>query len=648
MTRTTLFPLLAAACLLGSCKEEAATEPAPTGLQAFHLDDVQLLPGVFRDAQQTDLEYMLALQPDRLLAPYLREAGLNPKQESYGNWENTGLDGHIGGHYLTALAQMWAATGDPRMASRLNYMLLELKRCQDALGTGYLGGVPGGRAMWEEIEKGTISSGNFELNGKWVPLYNLHKLLAGLRDAYLIGGKAEARELLLGLVDYINGVSNKLSDAQVQTLLVSEHGGINEVFAEVFAITGDAKYLELAKKFSHRKLLNPLSQGIDSLTGMHANTQIPKVVGFQRIAELGGDTLYGDAARFFWETVVENRTVVFGGNSVSEHFNPVDDFSAMLTDIAGPETCNTYNMLKLSRHLFEADHDLKYLEYYERALYNHILASQHPTRGGFVYYTPLRPRHYRVYSQPTQCMWCCVGSGLENHGKYAELIYSHRADEVYVNLFIPSRLSWAETGLIVRQETAFPDQASTELVVEAGSNRPLKLNVRYPSWVASGGLQVTINGETVPVAGSLGSYVTLERHWKKGDRIQVSLPMHLTTEPLPAAPGFVAFLNGPIVLAAPTDTTGLVNLVGDSIQWEGYRARGPLYALEEAPYLKAGIDKPENGLVPVAGKTQTFTAPDLIEPEKYRGLELIPFYKLHDARYMLYWPVGKAMPAQNE
>ncbi|SEO57863.1 hypothetical protein SAMN05192574_109156 [Mucilaginibacter gossypiicola] len=613
---------------------------AQTALHSFKLQQVTLLPGVFKNAQLTDKAYILALDPDRLLAPYLTEAGIKPKKKNYANWENTGLDGHIGGHYLSALSFMYASTHDPELNRRLDYMLAELKRAQDKTGSGYLGGTPGGTAMWKDIAAGKIEADTFALNKKWVPLYNIHKLFAGLRDAYTIAGKNQAKEILVRLTDYIYGVSLKLTDEQIQTMLISEQGGLNEVFADVSVITGQSKYLTLAKRFSHKEILNPLMQGHDELNGLHANMQIPKAVGFQRISEVGGDADYGRAAQFFWETVVNNRSVVIGGNSVNEHFNPTGNFTKMITDIAGPETCNSYNMLKLTRHLFEKGADVKYMDFYERVLYNHILSSQHPGHGGFVYYTSMRPRHYRVYSQPQVDMWCCVGSGMENHGKYGELIYSYQQKNLYVNLFIASRLNWAAQGLILSQQTKFPDTETTKLLVESVKPGKFDINIRYPHWVKAGKLQIRINGTNIPVDAQPGSYVKLNRAWKKGDEIEVRLPMELSTESLPDSSHYVAFLNGPIVLAAKTDTTDLDNLLADGDQFGGYRARGKMYPLNEAPVLASNQANLQNYLKPVAGKPQTFVAPELISPAKFKNLQLIPFYKLHDARYMIYWHQG--------
>ncbi|MDQ3845247.1 MAG: glycoside hydrolase family 127 protein, partial [Bacteroidota bacterium] len=465
-------------------------------LKTFPLSAVRLLDGPFKQAQQTDMKYMLALNPDRLLAPYLRESGIEPKAKNYGNWEGTGLDGHIGGHYLSALSNMYAATGNAVLLQRLNYMIDWLDKCQQKNGDGYVGGVPGGRAMWQEVAQGKIKAGAFSLNDKWVPWYNLHKLYAGLVDAYTIAGNAKAKNILIKLSDWCVNLTANLSDEQMQQMLRSEHGGMNEVFADVAAITGDTKYLQLARRFSHRRILNPLLQQKDSLTGLHANTQIPKVIGFIRIAEVADDTAWAKAAGFFWQTVVDNRTVSIGGNSVREHFHPSDNFSSMIESKEGPETCNSYNMLKLTKHLFLSHPSARFMDYYERTLYNHILSSQHP-QGGFVYFTPMRPRHYRVYSQPQQCFWCCVGSGLENHGKYGELIYAHNDKDIFVNLFIPSTLQWKEKGVTLVQHTKFPFEETSQIKLNVKQPKKFALYFRYPSWVKEGQMKLKVNNKNV-------------------------------------------------------------------------------------------------------------------------------------------------------
>ncbi|MGW8368595.1 MAG: glycoside hydrolase family 127 protein, partial [Gammaproteobacteria bacterium] len=560
------------------------------------------------------------------------------KAPGYGNWEGSGLDGHIGGHYLSALALMYAADGDEVLLERLEYMLSELGRAQPAHGDGYLGGIPDGDALWQQIASGEIHAENFALNDRWVPLYNIHKLFAGLRDAYRVAGLTEARDMLIALTDWFMAMSSNLSDEQIQTMLQSEHGGLNEVFADVYAITGDESYLDLARRYSHEAILEPLLSGQDELTGLHANTQIPKVIGYQRIGELAGDENLRRAAQFFWTSVVEQRTVAFGGNSVREHFNPVDDFSEMIESVQGPETCNTYNMLRLTTQLFTDAPDGRYIDFYERALYNHILASQHPD-GGFVYFTPIRPGHYRVYSQPQTSFWCCVGSGIENHGKYGELIYAHDDTELYVNLFIPSTLDWQEQGLTLTQTTRFPYEEGTRLQLGLDMPGTFAVSIRRPDWI-DGEMSVTVNGQAVDAAVNELSYVSIERRWADGDVIAVSLPMTTSAEFLPDGSPWVAFMNGPIVLAAVTDSRRIDDLFADDGRM-AHVADGETLPLIEAPALVT--DDPDS----LAGKlVQTgpmrYSIDSLLYGDRYRGLELVPFFTIHEARYAMYWPVYSA------
>ncbi len=617
----------------------AMAQEAP--LQTFALSDVRLLDGPFRHAQETNRAYLMEMEPDRLLAPYLREAGLPTRAEPYGSWESGGLDGHIGGHYLSALAMTYASTGDEEMLRRLRYMIGELRRAQLANGDGYLGGVPGGEAEWQEIAQGHIQADLFSLNHKWVPWYNLHKIYAGLRDAYLYAGIDEARTMFLELTDWARRLTADLTDEQIQAMLRTEHGGMNEVFADAAAFTGEAKYLELARRFSHRLILDPLTEKEDRLTGLHANTQIPKVIGFKRIADVAGpnDAAYerwDEAAAFFWDTVVNTRSVAIGGNSVREHFHPADDFSPMAAEPEGPETCNTYNMLRLSRMLFESRGAGRYMDYYERALYNHILASQHPGHGGLVYFTSMRPGHYRVYSQPDSAMWCCVGSGIENHAKYGEMIYAHRPGELYVNLFIPSTLDWKEQGVRVSQRTRFPDAETTTFTVDAPAT--FALNVRYPGWVRDGELAVSVNGEPYAAEAHPGGYVRVERAWSPGDEVSVTLPMHTRLEQMPDGSDYYAVLHGPVVLAArvePFENERLAFLADGSRM--GHVAHGPVCPAGAAPVFVSETRDFVDRIVPVEGEPLTFRAPDLIRGAD-RELTLIPFFRLHDSRYVVYWP----------
>ncbi len=629
--------------LLASLALVVCAHSAGAATQLFALERVRLLDGPFKAAQDTDLNYLMALDADKLLAPFLREAGLPAKSPTYGNWESTGLDGHMGGHYLSALALMVASTGDAQARQKLDYAIAELKRCQDALGTGYIGGVPDGAKAWADVAAGRLKVDSFSVNGRWVPWYNIHKVFAGLRDAWVYTGNADAKAMLVKLSDWALRLTTPLSDAQMQDMLRAEHGGMNEVLADVSQMTGDLRYLALARRFSHQAILQPLASGQDKLTGLHANTQIPKVIGFARIAQLTGEDEGRQAAEFFWRTVVDKRSVAIGGNSVKEHFHPDTDFKPMLNEVEGPETCNSYNMLKLTALLAQASPQVgAYADYYERTLYNHILASQHP-QGGFVYFTPMRPQHYRVYSQVHDGMWCCVGSGIESHARHGEFIYAHDGDALQVNLFIASTLDWRERGIKLTQSTRFPDESRTRLTVDGAGMFALK--VRYPGWVAPGALKVKLNGKPVKVKARPGGFVELKRAWKTGDTVDVELPMRTTLEPLHGLKKFVAVLHGPIVLAAKTPQPGeTLNFRADASRM-GHIAHGAVCPQEAAPVFVSDKDDFIRRFKPVPGQPLTFTAPGLIQGAKgEEKLQLIPFFRLHDSRYMLYW--GRSTPAQ--
>ena len=608
-------------------------------VEYFGISDVRLTRSAFKHAEDMDIQYLLALNPDRLLAPYLKGAGLTPKADNYTNWENTGLDGHIGGHYLSALSFMYAATGNEEIGRRLDYVLSELKRCQDTAGDGYLCGVPDGRKMWKEIEQGNVRAATFGLNDRWVPLYNIHKIYAGLRDAYLVAHRDEAKDMLVKLTDWMERTTANLTDAQMQDMLRSEHGGLNETFADVAAITGDKRYLTLAHRFSHDIILNPLLKQEDKLTGIHANTQIPKVIGFKRIADIEKNDDWSKAADFFWHTVVNNRSITIGGNSVYEHFHPADNFEPMRTSEQGPETCNTYNMLRLTKMLYATSADAKYMDYYERALFNHILSTQDPVQGGFVYFTPMRSGHYRVYSQPQTSFWCCVGSGLENHARYGEMIYAHKGnDQLYVNLFIPSTLEWGDIN--IEQSTSFPDEEGTSVIVTSkkGKNKKFTLNIRVPEWVNEGELSLTINGKTEKVNIADG-YVKVNRSWKDGDKLHISMPMHLRAIDMPDNSHNYSFLYGPIVLASRMGTQRQDGMFADDSRG-GHIAQGPRLPLQNMPVVVGSTEDILSHITKTDGKME-FTLKG-VSPENYEGMKLEPFYRIHESRYMVYWPVLSA------
>ena len=602
----------------------------------FPLDQVVLTDGPFIKARNLNIKTLLAYDVDRMLAPYLKEAGIPIKKPSYKNWE--GLDGHIGGHYLTAMALNYASTRNAECKRRMDYMVAELKACQLKNGNahpewakGYAGGVPNSPEIWSTFKKGDFKA----YRAAWVPWYNVHKMFAGLRDAWLYGGNQDAKGVFLKFCDWAIDVTSGLSEKQMQAMLDTEHGGMNEELADAFQITADNKYLVAAKRFSHQQLLTPMAAGSDQLDNKHANTQVPKAIGFQRIAELSHDDTYTKSSSFFWETVTNNRTLAFGGNSRREFFPSVAASADFVNDVEGPESCNTYNMLKLTEGLFREQPYAKYADFYERALYNHILSTQHPEHGGYVYFTPVRPRHYRVYSAPNEAMWCCVGSGMENHGKYNEFIYTHKNDSLYLNLFIPSKLTWKQKNITLQQETSFPEEEQTKLTVTEGSAK-FTLMLRHPSWVKEGTLQIFINGKATRYKKLPSSYIGIQRTWKKGDVIKMLMPMQTTVEQMPNVPEYIAIMRGPIMLAAKTGTEQLRGLVADDSRW-GHIAGGQKLPVDKAPIIiEDDLSAIPGKVVPIAGRPMTFSFVNekIINPEK---LELEPFYRVHDSRYMAYW-----------
>jgi uncharacterized protein len=601
----------------------------------FPLEDVTLLDGPFKHARDLNIEVLLKYDVDRLLAPYRKEAGLPEKAECYPNW--AGLDGHVGGHYLSAMAMNYAATGNEECKKRMDYMLAELQECQDAnaknnseWSVDYVGGFPNSAKLWSAFKKGDFGI----YYSSWAPFYNLHKMYAGLRDAWLYCGNDEAKAMFLKFCDWGINLTSDLSNEQMQSMLNVEHGGMDEVFADAYQITGNEKYLTTAKRFSHRALLDPLSEGIDNLDNKHANTQIPKFVGFERIAELTHDVKYNKSADFFWETVTANRSLAFGGNSRGEHFPSKESCIDFVNVNDGPESCNSYNMLKLTEDLFRVHPSAQYIDYYERTLYNHILSTQHPEHGGYVYFTPARPRHYRVYSAPNEAMWCCVGTGMENHGKYNQLIYTHSNDSLFLNLFIASVLNWKEKGITIKQETNFPDEEQTKLTITEGSSR-FNLKVRYPRWVSKGALKIIVNGQDVTYSALPSSFVSIDRTWKKGDVVEITLPMHNTIEYMPNVPEYIAFMHGPILLGAKTGTEDLKGLIADDDRWGQY-ASGEYLPVDKAPILI------EDDLLNIGNKLEPMKDEPLhfkLDVKMINPLELTlePFYQIHDARYMIYW-----------
>lgn len=623
--------LICAFFILGEANSQAQDQ---LYADKFPIGDVTLLDGPLKQARDLNIQTLLQYDCDRLLAPYRKEAGLIPKAKTYPNWD--GLDGHVGGHYLTAMA-LNAATGDEECRRRMEYMISELEECAEAYnrnhpewGKGYVGGFPGSEKLWSTFKKGDFGI----YFGSWAPFYNLHKMYAGLRDAWLYCGNEKAKNLFLGFCDWAIDLTAGLSDEQMEHMLGNEHGGMNEVLADAYAITKNEKYLECAKRFSHKRLFTPMSQRQDCLDNMHANTQVPKVIGFERISELSGNEIYHTASAYFWDVVTGRRSLAFGGNSRREHFPSNDACTDFINDIDGPESCNTNNMLKLTENLHRRNPEARFADYYELATFNHILSTQHPEHGGYVYFTPARPRHYRNYSAPNEAMWCCVGTGMENHGKYGQFIYSKKGDAIYVNLFVASELSWKEKGIKLRQETGFPYSESSKITFTEGKGKFTML-VRYPGWVKPGEFSVAVNGEQIPLISGPSSYVAIDRKWKKNDVIELTFPMHNSVKYLPNVPQYIALMHGPIMLGMKTGTEDMAHLIADDSRFGQY-ASGKKLSTDQAPILiNNNIESIANQLQPIPGKPLHFTLTTRMENPIHN--ELQPFFEIHDSRYMMYW-----------
>lgn len=603
----------------------------------FPLGDITLLDGPLKHARDLNVQVLLKYDCDRMLAPYRKEAGLQPRKPSYPNWD--GLDGHVDGHYLSALA-INAATGNEECRKRMEYMISELQLVLDANNQrhdawchNYIGGVPNSAKMWTAFSKGDFGP----YFGTWAPFYNIHKMYAGLRDAWLYCGNEQAKNLFLKFCDWAVDITHDLSDGQMEKMLGNEHGGMNEVLADAYAITGEQKYLNCARRFSHKLLLVPMEEGKDCLDNMHANTQIPKVIGYQRIAELAHDVQYHNASEYFWEIVTRQRSLALGGNSRREHFPTKETCIDYINDIDGPESCNTYNMLKLTEDLNRVKPDGMYGDFYETAMFNHILSTQHPQHGGYVYFTSARPRHYRNYSAPNKAMWCCVGTGMENHGKYGQFVWTHdkgvkaEDDALYVNLFVASELNWKERKMVIRQQTAFP-YAETSVVEVAKGKGTFILKVRKPSWCEN----FTVKGVGFDADSyEENGFVCMKRKWKKGDQVKISMPMHAYIKPMINVPQYVAIMYGPILLGMKTGTEDMRSLIADDSRFGQY-AGGKKLALDEAPILlPKHLDDIAKNLKPVPGKPLHFKLATHME-NTIDG-ELQPFFEIHDSRYMMYW-----------
>lgn len=605
-----VLPLPRAAFALGA----GAVRPVP-------LDAVRLKPSIWLSAVEANRTYLHRLEPDRLLHDYRVQAGLPPKGERYGGWEQDTIAGHSLGHYLSALSLMHAQTGDAACRSRAVYIVAELAQCQRASKDGFVGAftrrnestgsIEPGRRVMEEIARGDIRSARFYLNGCWAPFYNWHKLLAGLLDADSRFADAGAIEVAAGLAAYVEATLSRLDQSQVQAVLGTEFGGMSEALVELHARTREARWLRLAERFHHHAVLDPLIAGRDELAYLHANTQIPKVIGLARHAALTGDAAELSGARFFWRAVTQGRSYVIGGNSDREYFQEPASISRYITEQTC-ESCNTYNMLKLTRLLYVASPDASYFDYYERAHLNHILAQHRPADGMFAYMVPLMSGAAREWSQPFDSFWCCVGTGMESHSKHGDSIYWQGDGVLFVNLYIPSELRWAERDAVVSLDTAYPFGGQVTLAIDVPGGRPeFEVALRLPAWCKTPAAHV--NGEPVAVVRGPGGYLRLRRRWSAGDRVMLDLPMGLRLEPTPDDPSVTAVLNGPVVLAADLGPAS-----------DAFDGAAPALVGDDVLASISAVDA-----AAARFRTRGSGRPD--------DLELAPFFSQHDRRTAVYF-----------
>ena len=598
-------------------------------LNPLPLNHVRLTGGPLKAAQEADAKYLLELQPDRMLAFLRQRAGLKPKAEGYGGWDGPkrNLTGHIAGHYLSAVSLMWAATGDARFKERANYIVGQLKEIQDAQGDGYIGALEDGQGVdgkqrFVDLSNGVIKSGGFDLNGLWSPWYVEHKLFAGLRDAYRYTDNPTALQVETKFAGWVEKILSKLDDDQLQRMLGTEFGGMNEVLAELYADTADPRWLVLADKFRQTAMIDPLSEDKDVISHTHGNTQVPKLYGALMRYVYTGNTADEEAAKFFWDRVVYHYSFATGGHGKNEYFGEPDKLNDMV-DGRTAETCNVYNMLKMTRTLFSVEPDIRYADFHERALFNHILASQDPKDGTVTYMLPVGRGVQHEYQRMFEDFTCCVGTGMESHALHGAGIYYYKgSEEFWIGLYAPSIAKWDSAGVEVETTTDFPLGSSASVKIRTKTPKQFTLALRRPHWAADG-FSVKVNGQPVKDLPPADSYVKISRSWRQGDTVELNLPKVLRTEPLPDNPGRMAFMWGPLVLAG--------DLGPEVHQDDEENMPAP-----SAPALVVAKEPVEQFLKPEAGKPGWFKTSGV---GLNQDIEFAPFYELPRRKYAVYWDV---------
>ena len=618
--------------VMGVCAGGAATRAEPVApsidikAKPFPMKDVRVLDGPFKTAMEKNKEYLLKLDADRMLWPYHDRAGMKTTGERYGGWEARDCVGHVSGHYLSACSLMYASTGDERLKKRVDHMVAEIAKAQAQHGNGYAG--PVRPEVWTQVFDNKFGRpSGFGLAGGYVPWYVLHKTFAGLIDAYGHAGNKQALDVAVKMGRWAKKGLDNLDDARFQAMLACEWGGMGDSLAKLYTLSGDKDCLTLARRFDQKSILDPLAEKKDNLSGLHINTQMPKIIGSARLYEIEGKDRDRTITRQFWDLNMNTQMFAPGGFGVRERYRKSGSEKRNLAWNAA-ETCCTYNMLKLARRMFSWDLDPKYMDYYERGLYNHILGSQEPETGGVTYFYSLKPGHFKVYSTPFDSMWCCVGTGIENHSKYGDTIYFHGDDTLFVNLFIPSKLNWEGKGVKVIQETKFPENDTTTLTIATKKPQAFALSVRVPYWTHKGA-QITVNGERQNVAMQPGTYASVRRTWQDGDVVKVTLPMNLRLYRARDDKNLVVVMYGPLVLAGELGREGMPE--------SSCIASGDTYGMTlppPVPMLVFEDDDPSTWLRPVEGRPLTWRTDGAGKPQ---DVTLSPLGLLHNQRYNVYW-----------
>jgi len=586
----------------------------------FELNQVKLLESPFRTAMYRNRKYLYMLDSDRLLHMFRITAGIRSSAKPLGGWEKRELRGHTIGHYLSACAMTYAGTGDEHLKAKADAIVAELAKCQQALGGAYLGAFPE-----EGIKKVIYGTGNW-----WAPWYTYHKIMAGMVDMYNYCGNEQALDIAKGMAKWAKTHLDNLSEEQTQRMLDVEFGGMNEVLCNLYEITKNPDHLALARRFDHKKVFDPLANFRDRMKGLHVNTQIPKIVGAAKEYELTGEPYYYNIATYFWSEVVSARTYCTGGTSNHEHWRTAPYKLASELSPVTQESCTSYNMLKLTRELFTWEPNARYGDYYERTLYNGILPTQDPGTGMMMYFVPLASGYWKIFNTPFNSFWCCTGTGMENHAKYGESIYFWDDDGIYVNLFIPSEVRWAEGNISIRQETNFPAEEGTTLIVKGDSGGQFTIRIRIPYWASKSVIKV--NGEKQNVKPTPQSFVSLTRKWKDGDRIKVNLPMKLHLSPLPDNRSLAAIMYGPLVLAGKL---GRDRMDAETVYSESQGVLRNVKAGKPGVFY-ADRNRLKSWIKPVRGQPLTFRTTKAGRP---KDVKLIPFYKLFGERYGIYWRI---------